>query len=418
MAICIAESGEHMCRYGRADVTLWVGVDLLFLARSVGWPPPQLRVQAPIQGQSSGWQVFALGNRREEGRFTMTVKRTSFVTPVMAIALMTVMLLVVSVVPAGAGQAEGSGIVATVTKAPIDPAGDVAGEPTDFVVTLDTSLDPDVPGRTLLKDKTIKVTLPDDFKYLGGPVLNPGGCDAAAGTCGTGVLLQGWPQNPIPPSPANYTVGLEGTQTIVFTAARDLEPGDATFNGPGIKQMHLILTNFVNPKPGRYEFLVEAETGEGGALETGIGVVHVRPNPRASINVTSVFADPPPPFGNTIYQTTTTDSMPTFDWDFLVWDRLGDPALGVTIHQVNPRTAQIKQGDRVIGTVLMRTPRGATGQEISGGPSVLLDEAPVKSLPTGRLTVQFKTGDTVGLYTTTLRMNNGTSVTMYVTATD
>ena len=346
----------------------------------------------------------------------MTVKRTSFVTPVMTIALMTVMLLVVSVVPAGAGQAEGSGIVATVTKAPIDPAGDVAGERTDFVVTLDTSLDPAVPGRTLLDGRTIKVTLPDDFEWLGGPVLNPGACPPAAGTCSTGVLLQGWPQNPIPPAPGNYTLGLEGTHTIVYTATRDLVAGDPTLNGPGIKQMHLILTNFVNPKPGRYEFLVEAETGPGGALETGIGVVHVRPNPRASINVTSVFAGSPP-FGNTIYQTTTTDSATPFDWNFLVWDRLGDPALDVTIHQVNPRTAQIKQGDRVIGTVSMRTPRGATGQEISGGPSVLIN-APVKGEPTGRLTVQFKTGDTVGLYTTTLRMNNGTSATMYVTATD
>jgi hypothetical protein len=230
------------------------------------------------------------------------------------------------------------------------------------------------------------------------------------------VLLQGWPQNPIPPSPANYTLSLEGTHTIVYTAIRDLVPGDVSLNGLGIKQMHLILTNFVNPNPGRYEFLVEAETGPGGALETGSGVVHVRPKPRASINVTSVFAGPRP-FANTIYQTTATDSVTPLDWNFLVWDRLGEPALDVTIHQVNSRTAQLVQGNRVIGTVSMRTPQGATGQEITGGPSVLIN-APVKGEPTGRLTVQFKTGDTAGLYTTTLRMNNGTSVTMYVTATD
>jgi hypothetical protein len=89
------------------------------------------------------------------------------------VALMTVMLLVISVVPAGAHQSEGSGIVASVAKAPIDPAGDVAGERTDFVVNLDTSLDPAVNGRALLAGKTIKVTLPDDFEYLGGPVTNP-----------------------------------------------------------------------------------------------------------------------------------------------------------------------------------------------------------------------------------------------------
>ena len=44
--------------------------------------------------------------------------------------------------------------------------------------------------------------------------------------------------------------------------------------------------------------------------------------------------------------------------------------------------------------------------------------APVKGEDTGLLTVEFKAGDTAGLYTATLRMNNGTSVTMYVTATD
>jgi hypothetical protein len=81
------------------------------------------------------------------------------------------------------------------------------------------------------------------------------------------------------------------------------------------------------------------------------------------------------------------------------------------------RTPPLMQGNRVIGTISMRTPRGATGQEISGGPSVAF-VAPVKGEYTGRLTVQFTAGDTAGVYTTTLRMNNGTSVTMYVTATD
>jgi len=334
----------------------------------------------------------------------------------MFVVLVTTVALVALAVPVGAHPSEGSGIVASVVKAPIDPAGDVAGERTDFVINLDTSLDPTVDGRTLLAGKTIKVTLPDDFVYLGGPITNPGACPPAAGTCGTGVLLQGWPQNPIPPSPANYTLSLEGTQTIVYTATRDLVPGDASLNGPGIKQMHLILTNFVNPKPGRYEFLVEAETGVGGALETGVGVVRVLPKPRASINVTSV-KNPPPPFPNTIYQTTTVGSDAPLDWSFLVWDRQGAPALGVEINQVNSRSAQLIQGGKVVGHVSIQAPKGATGQEVSGGPSVAF-VAPVKSEDTGLLTVEFKAGDTAGLYTTTLRMNNGNSVTMYVTATD
>ena len=38
-----------------------------------------------------------------------------------------------------------------------------------------------------------------------------------------------------------------------------------------------------------------------------------------------------------------------------------------------------------------------------------------RELDTARLTVQFAAGDLPGLYTTTFRMNNGTSVHMYVT---
>ena len=333
------------------------------------------------------------------------------------VAMLAIVGLFALALPAGADPPAGKGgIVSSVVKAPIDPDGDVAGEATDFVINLDTSLDPAVPGRALLAGKTIKVTLPDDFVYLSGPVALPGACNPSGGpSCGTGVLLQGWPQNPIPPAPGNYTLMLEGTHTIVYTATRDLVPGDATLNGPGIKQLHLILNNFVNPKPGRYEFHVAAETGVGGALETGVGFVHVLPKPRASINVTSVFAGAPP-FANTIYQTATTGSAPAFDWDFLVWDRRGEPAVGVTVHQVNSHKAQLKQGTRVVGQISIEGPTGAKGQEISGGPSILIN-APVKGLPSGRLTVQFTAGDTAGLYTTTLRMNNGTAVTMYVTVT-
>jgi hypothetical protein len=89
----------------------------------------------------------------------------------------------------------------------------------------------------------------------------------------------------------------------------------------------------------------------------------------------------------------------------------------VTAHQVNSNKAQLKQAGRVIGQISISAPQGASGQSVSGGPSVLIN-GPVKGLPTGRLTLHFTTGDAAGLYTTTLRMNDGTSVTMYVTATD
>ena len=313
--------------------------------------------------------------------------------------------------------ANAGGIVASVAKAPITPDGDVAYQPTDYVINLDRSLDPDVDGRALLAGKTIKIIFPDDFINLGGPVLNPGGppnCPPPAGTCSTGVLLQGWPQNPIPPSPANYTVGVEGTNTIVFTATRDLIAGDASLNGPGLKQIHLILRSFMNPNPGVYSALVEAETGPGGSLETGIARLFVVPNARASINVTSVFAGGAP----TVYQDTTVGQSIPIDWNFLLWDNAGQPAVGVEIRQVNKKSAQLHIGNRVVGKVTIHAPAGARGQQVtSTGPSTLII-APVLGLPTGRLTVNFVAGDTAGRYTIVLQMNNGTSVDMVVDVSD
>ena len=56
----------------------------------------------------------------------------------------------------------------------------------------------------------------------------------------------------------------------------------------------LILKGFVNPRPGVYPVLVEAESGAGGAMGTGVGRLHIRPSSTAGINATSVFAGMPP----------------------------------------------------------------------------------------------------------------------------
>ncbi len=346
----------------------------------------------------------AVGARRKHRR------RNVILGPLM-VATMTAATMVGGVSASGGA---GTGIVAGAVKAPIVPDGDVAGAPTDVVIILDTSLDPDVAGRTLLAGKTIKVTLPDDFVNLGMPVVNPGPC-AAAGACSTGVLLQGWPQHPIPPSPANYTVTVDpnNANTIVYTATVDLTPAPPL--EPGIKQMHLILRGFVNPGPGRYELAVEAQTGPGGAVETGVAVVHIRSNPRASINVTSVPSPPAsPPFLNTIYQHAAPGDATPLPYDFFLWDKHGEPAVGVVIDQVNSNHAVLRQGKRVVGQITIDAPPGASGQEISGGPSTGAVPAPVLGMLTSRLTAQFVAGDTPGLYTTTFSMNNGNSVQMFV----
>ncbi|MDH3754929.1 MAG: hypothetical protein OEU32_13750, partial [Acidimicrobiia bacterium] len=333
----------------------------------------------------------------------------------MALGIALAVAMLVALLAIGAAPTSGAadtGIVASAVKAPITPDGDVAGAPTDFVIAFDRSLDPSVAGRTLLTGDTIKVTLPDDFVNTGGPVTNPGpppSCPPPAGTCSTGVMLQGWPQHPIPPSPANYTVGLEGTNTIVFTATTDLVPSPPF--EPGIKQLHLILRSFVNPQPGRYELAVEAQTGPGGAVETGVAIVHIRPDARASVNVTSAFNAGTP---NTIYQQAALGAPTPLPYDFLLWDKRGEPAVGVDIRQVNENHAQLVEGRRVVGQITIDSPAGASGQSIGAlGPSTAII-APVLNLPTALLTAQFVAGDTSGRYTVTVSMNNGTSVQMFV----
>jgi hypothetical protein len=306
------------------------------------------------------------------------------------------------------------GLVGSIVKAPIIPDGAVAGAATDVVITLDTSLDPSVPGRTLLEGRTIKVTLPDGFKETAGlPFASPGSspdCRPGNVQCNTGVLLQGWPQHPIAPPFQKYAFSYEAdTNTIVYTALQDLVPNPPL--EPGIKQMHLILVGFQNPGPGRYRVWVEAETGPGGAVESGWGNLHIIPKIRPSINITSAFNAGTP---NTIYQEATPGALTPLPYDFLLWNRDGEPFTDVTIKTVNPRHSLLMQGNRVVGHVRVDAPRGATGQEvISETPSFPVD-SPVLVVPTARLTAQFRAGSAPGLYVVTFELNGGNSVQMFV----
>jgi len=301
------------------------------------------------------------------------------------------------------------GIVSSVIKAPIVADGDVAGAVTDFVINFDTDLDPAVPGRTLAAGDTIRVTLPEDFTSSGLPTSVPPVCD---GPCNTGVLLQGWPQRPFPPTPEFYTLDMDGTHTLVYTAVQDLAPGGT----PGLKQAHLILNGFTNPEAGDYAIEVEAQTGPDGAVETGTGILTVLPTIRPSINVTSVFAkaSDEDPNGNSIYQQAEAGGSPPFAWDFLLWDGSGAAAVGVELRQNDDAGGDIVQGDAVIGSFSIAAPDGATGQSVSGGPSVEID-SPVSGVPTGRLTASFTAGDMAGTYVTTFEMDGGNAQQMFVT---
>ncbi|UCC51079.1 MAG: hypothetical protein JSV68_18510, partial [Anaerolineaceae bacterium] len=352
-----------------------------------------------------------------ESQLYERAKRILFIL-LIAILLLVGLISISPLVKAGPppGPPINNGIVHSVVKAPIVSDGDVAGAITDIVISLDRSLDPSVAGRTLLKGNKIKITFPDAFINTGkgGGTLFTPECGPYPFECSTGILLQGWPQHPIfpmfPPgssAPVYYNVTLEGTHTLVYTALLDVPyvvppgsvPPSSNLPGPGIKQMHLLGSGFVNPDPGFYDIQVMAQTGPGGAWESGTGRVHIVPQARPSINVTSVNGGPGNP--NSIYQEADTNTLVDLPYNFFLWGKGGAPLTGVEIEMVNSKHALMRQGDVVVGHVTIDAPRAAKGQEVSSkGPSVEAT-APVSGEDTALLVVDFMTGDTAGLYTVT-----------------
>jgi hypothetical protein len=203
-----------------------------------------------------------------------------------------------------ASSASAAGIVASIDKAPVIADGNVRGMPTDYVITLEGSLDPNVPGRSLAAGDVIKVIFPPQFD-LGNlnpayplldaptplpplPTLSDNDCVPAYLTCTTAVILQGWPQNPYFPPALFHTLSIDTVRnTLIFTATQDMIANPPT--APGIKQLHLILNGLTNPWSGKFHIRVEAQTGPGGSWEYGSGLLQVLPRSRPSVNVTSVF---------------------------------------------------------------------------------------------------------------------------------
>ncbi len=318
----------------------------------------------------------------------------------------------------------GHGIVRSVTPAPVVPDGDVAGARTDFVINLAIPLDPAVSGRTLLAGRTIKVTLPKAFENTGefalADLFSSGDCVPGNLQCNTAVMLQGWPQHPIlprfPPIPPGtgdpqYTLSMEGSHTLVYTADVDLTPGVA-LPGPGIKQLHLLFLGFRNPKAGLYKVKVAAETGPGGAVEHGSAHIRILPRTRPSIHITSVFNAGAP---NTIYQTAAPGELTPLPYDLLLWNRDGEPFTGVTIEMIHPRLALLRQGDKTVGRVTIHAPSGAKGMEVFTEAASEEIAAPISLSPTARLTAFFRVGNATGEYRLKFVLNGGTEVRTFVT---
>lgn len=333
-----------------------------------------------------------------------------------AIALATFLGVLPACTGATAPAAPASdGIVRQIMKAPVVPDGDVAGSPSDIVIDLNTSLDPNVPGRTLLKGKSIKVTFPDAFKRTGIPLehFTAGKCPQQ---CAAVALLQGWPQHPFPFP--KYDLTFEGTQTIVITANEDLKANPPL--DPGLKQIHLLASSHTNPAAGTYVVKVSAETGTNGALETGSGTLTILAAIRPSINPASALSQPPGL--NAIYQQASVGQEIGRPFDFLLWGADGKPLTGVIVAPADAATfakytgGLLKQGDNVVGGIIGSAPQGATGQRaFTDGPSKEV-KAPATGVPTALLRVRFMVGRVAGAYAPTFELIGGNSWQMHVTA--
>lgn len=307
------------------------------------------------------------------------------------------------------------GIVQSIVKAPIVFDGTVTGAATDFVINLDTSLDPMVPGRSLAAGDTIRISLPPEFQNTGDlPFAAPGTSeDCAPGNvqCNTGVLLQGWPQHPIAPPAQKYAISYEAaTNSIVFTALEDLAPAGSA--NPGIKQIHLILIGFTNPAPGFYPVEVASQTGPDGDLETGVGTIQILSEPRPAVNVTSAMNEGTP---NTIYQQAEAGEFVPLPYDLLLWGAGGTPLEGVTIDMVSAGSGVLKQGEWVVGQVFVEAPAGASGFELTHQAPSQMITAPVLGVPTAHLRVVFRTGSDSGPYRITFVLDGGNALQTFVT---
>ncbi len=297
-----------------------------------------------------------------------------------------------------------------VSKAYTSEDGYMAGEPTDVVLDLGTSLDPAVPGRTLRAGDSIRVTLPDAFTSSGLPAAAPAECDVAGGACNTGFLLQGWPDSYFPTTEDYYTVEMDGSHTFVFTATRDLGP---SAGAPGIKQIHLLAPGFTNPENvAEYLVEVQAETGPGGALESDAG--SFVPSEWFGLDLTGAFAGPGDgaAHANTIYQQALVGESPAWAYDFLMWDSppsgwFGDITLqplredGGTVVPEGPTilaSGGFKSELYELGGWWIEGPEGATGATVSAEP-VQDVTVPITGGTVPRLRVSFTAGDLPGRYT-------------------
>jgi hypothetical protein len=120
----------------------------------------------------------------------------------------------------------------------------------------------------------------------------------------------------------------------------------------------------------------------------------------------------------------TTRSSPRGDWNSLIWDNKGEPYSDIELLLVTESHYLLRRKGRTIGHVRIDAPEGATGFSIINTLDAPLPGTPVIGLgpggapppPVQRYEVQFDAGfaPVPGRYATTLRLNNGNEVEMFV----
>ncbi|MDH4117493.1 MAG: hypothetical protein OEX04_19635 [Acidimicrobiia bacterium] len=327
---------------------------------------------------------------------------------------------VAMIVPAGAaGGAANVDLDVSVTRAPVDPDGDLVGTPTDLVITY-ADLDPSVPGIGMKAGGTVDIVLPPEFVNTGRlPVAATGSAPDCAPPlvdgCSTAVFLQGWPQSPVLPFPD--VTWDEDTNTVTMTVLADWLPTGVSQPGP--KQVHLQLFGFDNPdRPGFYPIDIEIRPDPATTkVFTGTGMARITNTTKPNINPNSQGqGTPPPPFQNTMFQTLTAGDE-SLVMVFYLWDRDTNAYVGVDFPGggATNRALFDAEGTR-IGTVLVKAPNGADGWSLdSGGPATVAN-AIITGIPTGRLTAVLTTDpDTVGTYELDFRLNGGSEVVHRIT---
>ena len=308
----------------------------------------------------------------------------------------------------------------SIVKAPVAGDGTTAGAVPDFVLTF-ADRDPAVDGISIQNGGTVEIILPPDF-------INTGAVGANV------IILQGWPQSPrvdapgAPPFP--YTRTVVGN-TITLRFDKDLEWLAPSADGPGPKQVHLLLNGFESPGAGRYPISLSIDP-DGPASDvagtfSGVGYVRIIPRARPAVNVVSIFSGSgPPPFFNPFYQIVSQNDPAARQFGAYLWQKDAKPAVGVDLKMTNLRHGRLVQGKKTVGHVLIQAPPGATSFSLEtvtlpppspgAGPPSFEVAAFATSLPAGLLGFQFHHDPgVIGKYAIDISMNGGNTERLFVT---